>query len=52
MLRRLASSFVLVHPVDGLAVRARLRDRGHAVRRGDTFLAWARIGCASPFVIT
>ncbi|GII24557.1 Rv2231c family pyridoxal phosphate-dependent protein CobC [Planosporangium mesophilum] len=32
-----ASSFVLVEVPDGPAVRDRLRERGYAVRRGDTF---------------
>jgi histidinol-phosphate aminotransferase len=32
-----ASSFVLIAVPDGLAVRDRLRQRGYAVRRGDTF---------------
>ncbi|GAA1794375.1 Rv2231c family pyridoxal phosphate-dependent protein CobC [Planosporangium flavigriseum] len=31
------SSFVLIEVPDGLAVRDRLRERGYAVRRGDTF---------------
>jgi histidinol-phosphate aminotransferase len=31
------SSFVLLEVADGLRVRAALRDRGYAVRRGDTF---------------
>jgi histidinol-phosphate aminotransferase len=46
------SSFVLVHLADGLAVRARLRDRGYAVRRGDTFPGlgpdWLRIAIRDP----
>jgi histidinol-phosphate aminotransferase len=41
------SSFVLAHVEDGLGVRARLRDRGFAVRRADTFPGlgpdWLRI---------
>jgi histidinol-phosphate aminotransferase len=32
-----ASSFVLVRTAGAMAVRAALRDRGYAVRRGDTF---------------
>jgi histidinol-phosphate aminotransferase len=42
-----ASSFVLVHVSDGSRVRLALRDRGYAVRRGDTFPGlgpdWLRI---------
>jgi len=42
-----ASSFVLVHVPDGEAVRHRLRSRGFAVRRGDSFPGlgpdWLRI---------
>jgi len=42
-----ASAFVLVRVPDGRAVRAALRDRGFAVRRGDTFPGlgpdWLRI---------
>jgi histidinol-phosphate aminotransferase len=34
---RPASSFVLVRVPDGASVRAGLRERGFAVRRGDTF---------------
>jgi histidinol-phosphate aminotransferase len=41
------SSFVLVHVEDGLTVRERLRERGFAVRRADTFPGlgpdWLRI---------
>ena len=42
-----ASSFVLINVPDGLGVRDRLRRRGYAVRRGDTFPGlgpdWLRI---------
>jgi histidinol-phosphate aminotransferase len=44
---RPASSFVLVRVADGPALRAALRERGYAVRRGDTFpglgAGWLRI---------
>jgi histidinol-phosphate aminotransferase len=47
-----ASSFLLVRVADGLGVRDRLRDRGFAVRRGDTFPGlgpdWLRIAVRDP----
>jgi histidinol-phosphate aminotransferase len=49
---RPASSFVLVKVAGGLAVRAGLRRRGYAVRRGDTFpglgVDWLRIAVRDP----
>jgi histidinol-phosphate aminotransferase len=42
-----SASFLLIRVRDGLAVRAALRTRGYAVRRGDTFPGlgpdWLRI---------
>jgi histidinol-phosphate aminotransferase len=47
-----ASSFVLIRVVNGLRVRERLRERGFAVRRGDTFPGlgpdWLRIAVRDP----
>jgi histidinol-phosphate aminotransferase len=47
-----ASSFVLIQLADGLAVRARLRDSGYAVRRCDTFPGlgpdWLRVAVRDP----
>ena len=54
-----ASSFVLLHVPDGERVRAGLRERGFAVRRGDTFPGlgadWLRVAvretaCSDAFV--
>ena len=53
------SSFVLLHVPDGARVRAGLRERGFAVRRGDTFPGlgadWLRVAvrdtaCGDAFV--
>jgi histidinol-phosphate aminotransferase len=47
-----ASSFVLVNVADGTKVRTLLRERGYAVRRGDTFPGlgpdWLRIAVRDP----
>ncbi|MFB7944816.1 Rv2231c family pyridoxal phosphate-dependent protein CobC [Kitasatospora phosalacinea] len=47
-----AASFVLVHLPGAAAVRARLREAGYAVRRGDTFPGlgpdWLRIAVRDP----
>lgn len=49
---RPASAFVLVHLAGAAAVRERLRERGWAVRRGDTFPGlgpdWLRIAVRDP----
>jgi histidinol-phosphate aminotransferase len=49
-----ASSFVLIHVAGGAAVREKLRIRGYAVRRGDTFPGlgpdWLRLAVRAPEV--
>jgi histidinol-phosphate aminotransferase len=49
-----ASSFVLLRVEDGVTVRARLRDAGFAVRRGDTFPGlgpqWLRVAVREPAI--
>lgn len=49
-----ASSFVLIEVPDGTRVRQALRDRGYAVRRGDTFPGlgpdWLRIAVREPAI--
>lgn len=49
-----AASFVLTHMPDAAEVRAALRARGYAVRRGDTFpglgAEWLRVAVRSPAI--
>jgi histidinol-phosphate aminotransferase len=51
-----ASSFVLIRVADGTLVRMALRERGYAVRRGDTFPGlgsdWLRVAVRDPAIST